>query len=89
MIHYQGKYGALRRNGSLKGITIAECTEQAGRILYQEKCYVLEDDWLPLRFIQEHHDAVLAGHPSKVMTFYHPDRQYHWKYMWRQVDQYI
>jgi len=80
---------AIRTNGSLKDITIAECPEHNGRIQYQGKCYVLEDDRLPLRLIQEHHDTALAGHPGRAKTFDLVDRQYYWKDMRRQVDQYI
>jgi hypothetical protein len=55
---------AIRQGGSLKDITVAECTEQEGKVWYRGKCYVPEGDQLRLRLIQEHHDTALAGHPG-------------------------
>jgi len=37
---------AIRTNGSLKEITIMECTEHDGNVQYQGKHYVLEHDQL-------------------------------------------
>jgi len=69
---------AIPTNGSSKGITIAECTEQEGRIQYQGKYDVPENDRLWVRLIQEHHDTALAGHPGRAKTFHLVDRQYYW-----------
>jgi len=80
---------AIRTNGSLKDITIAECTEQEGRIQYREKHYILESDQLRLRLIQEHHDTALAGHPGRAKMFDPLDRQDYWKNMRKQVDQFV
>jgi hypothetical protein len=55
---------AIRQGGSLKDITVAECTEQEGKVWYRGKYYVPEGDQLRLRLIQEHHDTALAGHPG-------------------------
>ena len=55
---------AIRQRGSLKDITVAECTEQDGQVWYRGKRYVPEGDQLRLRLIQEHHDTALAGHPG-------------------------
>jgi len=80
---------AIRQGGSLKDITVAECTEQEGQVWYWGKRYVPENDQLWLRLIQEHHDTALARHPGRAMTFDLLDRQYYWKDMRRQVDQYV
>jgi len=80
---------AIRTKGSLKGITVAECTEQNGRIQYQGKCYIPEGDQLRLRLIQEHHDPALARHPGRARTFDLLDREYYWKEMQKQVDQFV
>ena len=80
---------AIRTNGSLKEIWVAECMEQDGRVQYRGKQYVLESDQLRLRLIQEHHDTALAGHPGRAKTFDLLDRQYYWKDMRKQVDQYV
>jgi hypothetical protein len=80
---------AIRQGGSLKEITVAECTEQEGKVWYRGKCYVPEGDQLRLRLIQEHHDTALAGHPGRAKTFDLLDRKYYWKDMRKQVDQYV
>jgi len=80
---------AIRQGGSLKDITVAECTEREGKIRYSGKCYVPEGDQLWLRLIQEHHDTALAGHPGRAKTFDVLDRKYYWKDMRKQVDQYV
>jgi hypothetical protein len=80
---------AIRQGGSLKDITVAECTEQEGKVWYRAKCYVPEGDQLRLRLIQEHHDTALAGHPGRAKTFDLLDRKYYWKDMRKQVDQYV
>jgi hypothetical protein len=77
---------ARRQGGSLKDITIAECTEQEGQVLYRGKRYVPEGNQLRLRLIQKHHDTALAGHPGRAKTFNLLDRQYYWKDMRKQVD---
>jgi hypothetical protein len=43
---------AIWQGGSLKDITVAECTEREGKICYRGKCYVPEGDQLRLRLIQ-------------------------------------
>jgi len=80
---------AIRTNGSPRDVTIAECAEQDGTIQYRWKCYVPESHQRRLRLIQEHHDTALAGHPGRAKMFDLLDRQYYWKDMWKQVNQYI
>jgi len=80
---------AIRMIGSLKEIRVAECTEQERRIQYRGKKYVPESDQLRLRLIQVHHDTALAGHPGRAKTFNPLDRQYYWKDMRKQVDQFV
>jgi hypothetical protein len=80
---------AIRQGDSLKDITVGECMEQEGQVWYRGKHYVPEGDQLRLRLIQEHHDTALAGHPGRAKTFDLLDRQYYWKDMRKQVDQYV
>jgi len=82
-------FEVIQTNGSLREITMGECREQDGRIRYRGKRYIPEDDQLRLRLIQDHHDTALAAHPGRAKTFDLLDRQYHWKDMWKQVDQYV
>jgi hypothetical protein len=80
---------AIRQGDSLNDFTMAECTEQEGQVWSRGKRYVPETDQLQLRLIQEHHDTALAGHPGHAKTFDLLDRQYYWKDMRKQVDQYV
>jgi hypothetical protein len=80
---------AIRQGESLKDITVGECTEREGQVWYRGKHCVPEGDPLRLRLIQNHHDTALAGHPGYVKTFDLLDRQYYWKDMRKQVDQYV
>jgi len=80
---------AISQGDSLKNITVAECTEQEGQMWYRGKRYVPKGDQLRLRLIQEHHNTALAGHPGQAKTFDLLDRQYYWKEMRKQVDQYV
>jgi len=80
---------AVPEKGNLKQIPVAQCAEQNGQVLYRGKRYVPEGDELRLRLIQEHHDTALARHPGKVKTYDLLDREYDWKEMQRQVDQYV
>ena len=58
-------------------------------MLYRGKRYVPEGDELWLQLIQEYHDTMLAGHPGRAKTYDLLDRQYYWKDMRKQVDQYV
>jgi hypothetical protein len=80
---------AVRQGTSMKEITVAECSEQDGRLLYRGKQYVPEDPELQLHLIMEHHDTPLAGHPARSKTFNLVSRQYYWKTMRKQVDRYV
>jgi len=61
-------FKATREGNSLKEITVAECKEQDGQVLYSGKRYVPEGDQLQLRLMHEHHDMALAEHPGQAKT---------------------
>jgi len=42
-----------------------------------------------LQLIEKHHDTAHAGHAGRAKTFDQLDRQYFWKDMLKQVDQYV
>jgi len=79
----------IRQGDSLKDITVGEYMEQERQVWYRGKRYVPEGDQLRLRLIQEQHETALAGHPGRAKTFDLLDRQYYWKDMRKQVDQYV
>jgi len=80
---------AVRQGTSMRDITVEECSEEGGQLYYRGRRYVPEDPELQLRLVQEHHDTPLAGHPGRSKTFDLLSRQYYWKTMRRQVDQYV
>jgi hypothetical protein len=53
------------------------------------RCNVSEGDAICIRLIQEHHVTSFPGHPGQATMFDLLDRQYYWKTMWTQVDQYV
>jgi hypothetical protein len=80
---------AVRQGTSMREIMVAECLERDGQLYYQGWRYVPEDPELQLRLIKEYHDTPLAGHPGRSKTFDLLSRQYYWKTMRKQVDQYV
>jgi len=53
---------AIQEGGSLREITIAECSEKHRQVWYRGKWYVPKGEQLRLRLIQKHHDTALAAH---------------------------
>ena len=80
---------AIWKGGSLKEITVAECAEKDGQVLYRGKHYVPEGEELRLRLIQDLHNTALAAHLGRAKTFDLLDSKYYWKDMRKQVDQYV
>lgn len=70
----------------MKVITVEECAEQDGQVLYQGKRYIPEGDELRLRLILEHHVLALTGHPGRAKTKDLLDGQYNSKDMRKQVN---
>jgi hypothetical protein len=80
---------ALKKGESVQEITIEECSEKDGQLYYRGRRYIPVDIQLQRRLIKEHHDTPLAGHPGRSKTFDLLSRQYYWKEMRKQVDQYV
>jgi transposase InsO family protein len=70
-------------------LSLADCTEQDGRLLVRHRLYVPEDDELRLRLLQLCHDNVAAGHPGKAKTHELLSRDYFWPRMVETVRRYI
>jgi hypothetical protein len=51
-------------------LSLSECQEQDGRLLYQQRLYIAESDPLRLRILRSHHDLPTAGHPGRTKTFH-------------------
>ena len=80
---------AIRTNGGLQEITIAESIEEKGRMQYRGNLYVPRDDELRLGFIQKHQDTALARHQGRVKMCDLLDWNYDWKVMQKDVDKYV
>jgi hypothetical protein len=70
-------------------ITLAERTEQEGRLYYREAMFVQEYAPLRLRIIQEYHDTTSAGHPGRDKTFDLVSRDYYWPGIKDSISQFI
>ena len=58
----------LIRTGACRCTTlsIAECTEDAGRLRYRDRLYLPASDELRLHVLCQAHDATAAGHPGRA-----------------------
>ncbi|KAH0603255.1 uncharacterized protein H6S33_008259 [Morchella sextelata] len=72
-----------------KDISLPECTEIEGRLLYRGSIYVPDYDPFNLRILQLYHDAASAGHPGHEKTFELISRDYYWPLMRNYIDRYI
>ncbi|KAH0602480.1 uncharacterized protein H6S33_008819, partial [Morchella sextelata] len=72
-----------------KDISLAECTEVEGRLLYRGSIYVPDYDPLKLRILQLYHDAASAGHPGREKTFELVSRDYYWPLMRNYIARYV
>lgn len=72
-----------------KDISLSECTEQDGRLLYRQRLYVPDYDPLRLDIIISHHDNPAAGHQGRAKTLELISRQYYWPSMRKDIDRYV
>ena len=49
-----------------KEISLAECKERDGRLLYGDSVYVPDHPPLRLQLLQDHHDPPALGHPGRA-----------------------
>src|SRR5215217_7252488 len=47
-------------------LTLSQCSERQGRLLYQERVYVPDHAPLKLRLIRDHHDTATTEHSGRV-----------------------
>jgi len=81
----------LLRSGArhCKEISLADCKERDGRLIYQDCIYVLDHVLLRLRLLQDHHDPPIVGHPGHAKTLELLTRRYYWPSMRKDVDRYV
>ncbi|KAH0602908.1 uncharacterized protein H6S33_008558 [Morchella sextelata] len=72
-----------------KDVSLAECTEVEGRLLYRGSIYVPDYDPLKLRILQLYHDAASAGHSGREKTFELISRDYYCPLMRNYIARYV
>ena len=72
-----------------KEISLADCKEKNGRLVYRDCIYVPDHMPLRLRLLQIHHDPPAIGHPGRTKTFELLSRQFYWPTMRKDVDQFV
>ena len=72
-----------------KNISLAECSEAAGRLRYRSRLYIPASDNLRLHVLRQAHDAPAAGHPGRAKTLELIAREYFWPGMQKDVERYI
>jgi len=81
----------LVRNGArqCKEISLADCKERDGRLIYWDCIYVPDHLPLRLRLLQDHHDPPAVGHPGRTKTLELLARRYYWPSMRKDVDRFV
>ena len=72
-----------------KEISLAECEDLEGKLVYRGKFYVPNYDPLKLKILELCHDNPSAGHPGREKTFELVSREYYWPSMRKYVAQYV
>lgn len=70
-------------------ISLAECSDDCGRLRFRNRLYVPESEPLRLRLLQDHHETALAGHPGRGKTLELLQREYYWPKMRQDVDRFV
>jgi len=81
----------LLRDGTrqCKEISLADCKERSGRLLYRDCIFVPDHTPLQLRLLQDHHDPPAMGHPGHAKTLELLARKYYWPSMRKDVDRFV
>ena len=72
-----------------KHITLAECTEDNGKLRYQNRLFVPDHEPLRLHVIQQHHDTPAAGHPGRSKTLELIQRTYYWPGLRKDTERFV
>ena len=72
-----------------RNISLAKCSEAAGRLRYCSKLYIPASDDLRLHVLRQAHNAPAAGHPGRSKTLELIAREYIWPGMRKDVKRYV
>ena len=70
-------------------VTLADCEDRGGILLYRNRFFVPRHDGLRLHLMQSHHDSPAFGHPGRAKTLELLQRNYYWDTMRRDVDRFV
>ncbi|KEY63902.1 hypothetical protein S7711_10198 [Stachybotrys chartarum IBT 7711] len=59
-------------------ITLAECTEIQGKLLYRKRIYIPDYNPLKAALLQAYHESPIAGHPGRAYTYDLVSCDYYW-----------
>ena len=82
--------GLLRAGArDCKTISLAECSETAGRLRYRSRLYIPASDNLCVHVLCQAHDAPAAGHPERAKILELIAREYFWPGMRKDVERFV
>ena len=61
-----------------KLLVLRDCENRGGYLWYQKRLYIPDHELLKLRLLQNHHNALAAGHPGRAKTLELLIRSYYW-----------
>lgn len=70
-------------------ISLAECSEQDGRLYVKDRLFVPDSDPLRMQLLRSCHDHAAAGHPGRAKTYELLSREYYWPNMYQTVKRYV
>ena len=72
-----------------KEISLADCKERDGRLIYRDCIYVPDHVQLQLRLLQDHHDPPTVGYSGCAKTLELLARRYYWPSMRKDVNRFV
>jgi hypothetical protein len=82
--------GLLRKGAKhCKEVSLADCKEKDGRLIYRDCIYVPDHMPLRLQLLQDHHHPPAMGHPGRAKTLDLLTRKYYRPKMRKDVDHFV
>lgn len=72
-----------------KEASLAECSNDNGRLRFRGKLWVPNSQNLRLRILRDNHDSPLAGHPCRAKPLELIQRHYYWPSMHNYIERYV
>ena len=72
-----------------KQLSLAECKEENGHLIYRDRVYIPHYLPLKLQLIKDHYDTPAGGHPGRSKTLELLGRSYYWPKMHKDVGRFV